>query len=60
MRRYVIEVSGDNDDLHQKALESAVHAANRVNVNAPVISAVVEAPPPSGFIKIINCTRRVK
>ncbi len=58
MRRYVIDVPGDNDDLHQKALAAAVEKiqANHVGVQ----EAVVLAPPPGGFNPILNCTRRVK
>lgn len=59
MRRYIIDVHGDNDDLHKKALEAALETIKQIN-HAPSISAVVIVPPPSGFEPIFNCTRRVK
>lgn len=59
MRRYIIDVDGDNDDLHKKALEDACEAIKRAKQMTPD-SAVVIAPPPAGFEPILNCTRRVK
>jgi hypothetical protein len=60
MRRYIIDVDGDNDDLHAKALEAACKAIKGVNHARPS-AAVVVAPEPGEviFSPILNCTRRV-
>lgn len=61
MRRYIIDVHGDNDDLHERALDKAVQAVKGMN-NGGVISAVVVGPePPEVRIPPVrNCVRRVK
>lgn len=58
-RRYIIDVPGDNDHLHAKALEAAVKAIEETNVG--VEAAVVIAPESPGmFERILNCVTRVK
>jgi hypothetical protein len=59
MRRYVIDVNGDNDDLHQKAMKKAIDVI-QLESETNVMQAVIVADEPVGSIKtILNCVERV-